>query len=83
MVQLSESSVLSKTSAVRKSAKSSLGIEVRDSLSTDRSSPHILMHIHEGVDASLTKLVDEGLNLVKVLVVIDTGLLLYSFPHHS
>ena len=49
-----------------------LGIEVRDTLTADGASEHILMSINEGVDASIAKLLDHSIDLVKVLVVIDT-----------
>jgi hypothetical protein len=83
MVKFSESSVLSEASAVRKLAESRFSIEVGDSFSTDRSGPNVLMHIDQGVNASCSKLVDEDLNLVKVVIIIDTSGLLDGFPHDS
>ena len=60
-----------------------LGVEVWHTLTANAASKHILMGIDEGVDTVLTKLVDHSLNLVEIVVIVDTFLSLDSFPHDT
>ena len=60
-----------------------LSIEVWYTLTTHKACKDVLMSIYQRVNARLTKLVDQGLDLVKISHVIDASLSLNSLPHHS
>ena len=58
-------------------------VEVGNSLTTNHTGKDVLVGIDEGVDTSLTELVDEDLDLVEVGVVVDVALALNTLPHHA
>ena len=60
-----------------------LSIEVRDTLTAHEAGKHILMGIDESVDTGFTHLVNEGLNLVKVVGIILAFGALNTFPHNA
>lgn len=60
-----------------------IGVEVRNSFTTDAASEHILMGIHQGVDASLSQFVNEFFYSIEVSIVVLARCSFNSFPHHS
>ena len=60
-----------------------LCIEIGDALAAHRASKDILVCIDERVNPSVSKLVDELLNLVQVRVIVSALAALYGLPHHS
>lgn len=58
-------------------------IEIRHTLSANSTSEDVLVGIHESVDASLTKTVDELLNLVEIGIIVDSWRNFDSFPHDT
>ena len=58
-------------------------IEVRETLSANLSGRHVLMCVHQCVDAVLAEFVDQQLDFIQVSVVVDAGCHFHSFPHDA
>ena len=62
---------------------SPFSVEIRHTLSAYSTSEDVLVRIHESVDASLAKTVDELLNLVEIGIIVDSWCNFDSFPHDT
>ncbi len=58
-------------------------IKIGHTFSANSTCKHVLVSIHESVDAFLAKTVDELLNLVEIGIIIDSWSNFDSFPHDT